>query len=265
MIAPDGTLYEIAGDGPAVVLIHGLGLNHHMWQWLLPELHGYRVLVYDLMGHGESHDPKAAPDLRMFGEQILGLIDHVGIEECAVVGFSLGGMIARRFAIDHPDRLSALAILASAHNRTENERAAIMLRVGMARRAGPGATVEAALERWFTQTFRAANPEVIGQVRGWVLANRPDIYPEIYQVMAQSDAELTDAVRGIRCPALVMTGDADPGSPPLMARRMAETIPGAEAVVLPGLRHMGLAENPALFNAPLLEFLRRALNQHSLN
>jgi len=259
MFAPDGTAYDVTGNGPAVVLVHGLGLNRQMWQWLAPELHDFRVVSYDLTGHGESPDPEGAPDLQMFGEQILRLIDHCGIVRCAVAGFSLGGMIARRFAIDHPDRLMALAILASAHGRTEDERAAIMLRVETARRSGPGATVEAALERWFTEPYRAANPEVMEQVRRWVLANWPDIYPAIYQVMAEADAELTQPISGIRCPTLVMTGDADPGSPPAMARRMADAIPGAEAVILPGLRHMGLAENPNQFNAPLIDFLNRAL------
>jgi pimeloyl-ACP methyl ester carboxylesterase len=259
MIAPDGTVYEIAGNGPAVVLVHGLGLNRQMWQWLMPDLGGFTVLSYDLIGHGQSPDPQGEPDLRMFGEQVLGLIDHCGIVRCAVVGFSLGGMIARRFAIDHPDRLTALAILASAHGRTEKERAAILVRVEMARHSGPAATIEAALERWFTAPYRNANPEVMEQVRRWVLANRPDVYPAIYQVMAEGDAELREPICAIRCPTLVMTGDADSGSPPAMARRMAEAIPGAAAVVLPGLRHMGLAENPTQFNDPLIDFLNGAL------
>ena len=259
MIVPDGTIYEISGSGPDVVLVHGLGLNRQMWQWLTPELNGFRVLTYDLTGHGESPDPKITPDLRMFSEQLLGLIDHCGVERCAVVGFSLGGMIARRFAVDHGDRLTALAILASAHDRTDEQRAGIMLRVEMARRDGPGATVEAALERWFTEPFREANPEVMGLVRGWVLANRPDVYPAIYQVMAEADAELAEPVGTIRCPTLVMTGDQDSGSSPAMTHSMAKAIPGAQAVVLRGLRHMGLAENPALFNRPLLDFLTRTL------
>lgn len=263
MIAPDGTGYEIAGEGPVVVLVHGLGLNRHMWQWLTPDLRGFRVLTYDLFGHGESPDPRGAPDLRMFGEQILGLIEHCGIDRCAVAGFSLGGMIARRFAIDHPDRLTALAILASAHGRTAEERAAILLRVEQARQSGPGATVEAALERWFNQPYRDAHPEVMDLVRRWVLANRPEVYPAIYRVMAECDAELAEPVRAIRCPTLVMTGDGDSGSPPAMAHRMAEAIPGAEAVVLPGLRHMGLAEDPAAFNRPLVGFLNRTLRAAS--
>ncbi len=255
MRAPDGTAYDIAGDGPAVVLVHGLGLDRHMWQWLLPDLGAFRVLTYDLMGHGDSPDPAGVPSLTMFARQILGLMDHCGIDRAAIAGFSLGGMIARRFVIDHPERASALAILNSAHDRTETERAAILKRVEQARADGPSATVEAALERWFTEPFRAVNPAVMDQVRAWVLANRPAVYPEIYRVLAEGDAEIAGPIHGIACPTLVMTGEEDYGNSPEMTRRMSAAIPGARAVILPGLRHMGLAEDPQRFNAPLVEFL----------
>lgn len=259
MIAPDGTVYDITGDGPPVVLVHGLGLDRHMWQWLLPDLVGFRVVTYDLLGHGESPNPPDKANLTVFSEQIIGLLDHCGIGCCSLAGFSLGGMIARRLAIDHAGRFTALAILNSVHDRTPDERAAIMMRVEQSRQSGPAATVEAALERWFTERFRRANPGVTDQVRRWVLANRPKIYSEIYQILADGDAELAEPIRTIRCPTLVMTGEEDYGNSPAMAVRMAAAIPGAEAMILPGLRHMGLAENPKLFNAPLIRFLRRTL------
>ena len=124
------TSWELHGGGPPVALIHGFGLNRGMWRWQLPVLTPhFRVLSYDLLGHGASAPPAGTPDLAMFSGQLLRLMDRCGIERSAVVGFSLGGMIARRFALDHPDRLSALAILHSAHDRTPAERAAGVQRV----------------------------------------------------------------------------------------------------------------------------------------
>ena len=255
-----GTVYEIHGQGPVVVLVHGLGLNRDMWQWLLPELvRQFRVVTFDLMGHGESADPPGDPDLAMFGGQIADLLDECGVDRCAVVGFSLGGMIARRFAIDRPGRLSALAIVNSAHGRSEAERAAILERVEAVRRAGPAATVDAALERWFTNDFRSRSPQAMNLVRQWVMANRKDVYASMYRVLAEGDAEIADSVNLIRCPTLVMTGEGDSGNSPAMARRMAAAIPGAQAVILPALRHMGLAEDPIAFNAPLVTFLSKTL------
>ena len=109
-VAPDGSAYELIGpeDAPCVVLIHGLGLNRACWQWTSPALvAGYRVLSYDLYGHGQSVDPPETPSLTLFSLQLQGLLDHRGIADAVIVGFSLGGMIARRFAQDCPDRARA--------------------------------------------------------------------------------------------------------------------------------------------------------------
>ena len=255
-----GTAWEIEGSGPAVALVHGFGLNRGMWQWQLPALTPYfRVLTYDLLGHGESASPEGTPDLAMFSGQLLGLLDRCGIERAAVVGFSLGGMIARRFALDYPDRLSALAILHSAHDRTPAERAAVRERVRHTRAHGPSANVGSALERWFTPAFRTRAPERIELVRRWITSNDPDSFSRIYPVLAEGDVEIARGLERIACPALVMTGEDDPGNTPAMSRAMAGLIPGARLVILPGLRHMALAESPPAINEPLSSFLRDAL------
>lgn len=259
--ASDGTRFEWRGDdGPAVALIHGLGLNRQMWQWQLPVLAPrYRVLAYDLYGHGDSPRPPSPANLTLFSDQLRRLLDESDVERCAVVGFSLGGMIARRFALDHADRLSALAILNSAHERTAAQRDAILKRVEQAREQGPSSTVEAALERWFSDDFRAGNPDVLDLVRQWVMANDKEVYPDIYRVLADGVDEIVEPIKTIRCPTLVMTGEEDFGNSPEMTRAIAESIAGARAVVLPGLRHMALAEAPEVFNQALVSFLDQVL------
>ena len=257
-VAPDGSTYEITGpaDAPCVVLIHGLGLNRACWQWTSPALaDGYRVLSYDLYGHGESAVPPETPSLSLFSRQLQGLLDHCGIADAVIVGFSLGGMIARRFAQDCPDRARALIILHSPHQRSAQAQAAILARVEQARDQGPHSTVEAALERWFTEGFRAANPAMMETVRGWVTANRKEVYHRIYRVLAEGIDEITAPVPPLTCPALVITGDEDYGNGPEMTRAIAAEIAGAQALILPGLRHMALAEDPDAVNTPLRRFL----------
>ena len=253
----DGTRYEVHGEaGPWVVLVHGLGLNRRMWREQIPALMpSYRVLAYDLAGHGDTPPRPKAPSLSGFSAQLVGLLDHLGIARAAVVGFSLGGMIARRFAMDRGDRLWALGILNSAHARSPEATAAIQVRVDRAREAGPSATVGAAMTRWFGEAFQSARPEVIEEVRGWILANDPAVYPGNYQVLVDGVDELIAPDPPISCPALVMTADDDPGQTPEMSRAIAAEIPGAELVVLPGLRHMGMVEAPDAYNGVLLPFL----------
>lgn len=258
----DGTSWERYGatGAPVVVLIHGLGLNRDVWQWMLPELvTQYSVISYDLYGHGKSGAPEGTPSLSMFSGQLASLLDAAGVTKAALIGFSLGGMICRRFAQDHPDRVSALVILNSAHQRTAEAQAAILKRVEQAGTDGPAATVDAAMERWFTDAFRDANPETIELVREWVLANDKAIYPTIYRVLAAGVDEITAPSPRIGSPTLVLTGDEDFGNGPEMTKAIAAEIEGAEALILPGLRHMALAEDPSAVNVPVKAFLDRVL------
>jgi len=259
-LAPDGTAYELAGpaDAPVVVLIHGLGLNRACWQWMRPALDdAYRVLTYDLYGHGESAPPPETPSLTLFVRQLAGLLNHCAVDAARVVGFSLGGMIARRFAQDAPDRTAALVILHSPHKRSAAAQAAILERVTQARDDGPAATVEAALERWFTDDYRRQAPQTLALVRGWVLANDKAVYHRIYRVLAEGVDEIVAPVPPIACPALVITGDEDFGNGPEMTAAIAAEIQGAETLILPKLRHMALAEAPDAVNRPVRDFLDR--------
>ncbi len=272
MQTPDtGTAYEIRepselsepserADAPAPVLalIHGLGLNRHIWQAHTPALTPrYRVLTYDLFGHGDSAPPPAPPSLALFSAQLRDLLDALGIAACAVAGFSLGGMINRRFALDHPHpaRAAALAIFNSPHERSPRAQREVEARAERSAAGGIGATLDEAMARWFTAEFQAARPDYIAQTRRWLLANDPVVYAQCRRVLAVGVRELIRPQPPIPCPALVMTCAEDSGSTPAMARAIAGEIPGAQTRIVPGLKHMGLVEAPAQFTAPLLQFL----------
>ena len=262
MRSPDGTAFRLDGprNAPMVVLIHGLGLNHEVWDDAVPDLARlYRVLSYDILGHGATPAPTGQPSLALLARQLADLLDHCAVRTAVVVGFSLGGMIARRFAQDFPDRASALAILHSAHRRTPAAQAAIVARVIQSQAEGPAATVEAALARWFTDGFRTANPAAISRVRGWVMANDPVTYPLFYRILADGIDGIVAPRPPIKCPALVMTADQDHGNGPEMARAIAAEIAGAQTVILAGLRHMAMMQDPVSTNAALLAFLSRAV------
>ena len=257
-IAPDGTRYELTGpkSAPVVILIHGLGLNKDCWQWLTPDLvNSYRILSYDLYGHGGSVDPTKQPSLSLFSKQLSSLLDHCDILQGVIVGFSLGGMIARRFAQDAPKRSLAMIILHSPHTRSEAAQASILARVDQARIMGPQSTVEAALERWFTSGFMEANPNLMDKVRQWVIANSREVYHTIYSVLATGIDEIVKPNPALTLPSLVLTGEEDFGNGPEMADAIAVDIEGAKVLVFPGLRHMALVEAPTVVNKPILEFL----------
>lgn len=256
-----GTYYEVSGPqgAPAVVLIHGLGLTAAVtWEAIGAALmRDYRVIRYDLNGHGQSATPPGAASLTALSEQVIALMDALGVARAALVGFSLGGMINRRVAMDHPDRVRGLGILNSPHERGEELQARVEAQAQAAGEGGPFATIDAALERWFRPEFRAAQPESVARVRATVLANDPGDYAAHRWVLAHGVRELIRPVPPITCPALVMTGEEDSGSTPAMSRAISAEIEGSDCQILPGQKHLGLIEDPESFIGPLRGFLGR--------
>ena len=262
----NGSSYQWHGDqGPVIVLVHGLGLNAQMWQWQIPVLsQHFRVLSYDLYGHGRTPRANQQHSLKLFANQIIDLLDEFDIENCAVAGFSLGGMIARRLAMDHPLRVCALAILNSPHARTSSQQQAILKRVEQVAQEGPSSTVDAAIERWFTDEYHQLNPQIINLIKQWVLANDPAVYPENYRVLAMGVDELVAPQPPIACPTLVVAAADDFGQPAEMAQAIAAEIPDSQTHVLPKLRHMALVEAPDQYNQLLQSFFMQAIPAQSL-
>ena len=262
-VSTAGTAYDLAGPegAPVVALIHGLGLTRAVtWRAMIPMLATrFRVLSYDLCGHGDTALPQDDPSLTVLSEQLVALLDELAIDKAALVGFSLGGMINRRCAMDHPDRVSALCILNSPHERGADQQRLVEERARDTSAGGPGATIEATLARWFTEEFRQAHPEVLDEVRAVVMANDHENYARHRFVLAAGVLELIRPVPPISHPALVITCENDSGSTPAMSHAIASEIQGAEVIILPALQHMGLVERPELFAEPVRAFLGRVL------
>ena len=255
--APDGTSFDLFGpeDAPAIALIHGLGLSRGVWTDHLPALgRKYRVLNYDLYGHGDSAPPHEAASLSVYSNQLASLMDHLEIQKASVIGFSIGGMINRRFAMDHSEKLQRLVILNSPHDRGEDAQKQVEERAAKVRAQGAEATLEEALKRWFTPDYLAsgAGPE---SVRHWRTLVDPESYAQAAWVLANGVRELIQPATKITHPTLVMTCENDSGSTPKMSFDIAAEIPGAITKIVPELQHLGLMEKPEAFTQPILNFL----------
>jgi pimeloyl-ACP methyl ester carboxylesterase len=253
---PIATTHRVeTGSGAPVVLVHGVGLDHSMWDAQVAALAPrFRVLRYDMLGHGQTAASRTSTDLDSYVRQLSGLLDDLGLARVSLVGFSLGGWVAGAFAADHAGRTQRLVLMNAAFRRDPEQQAALETRIERVARGGPGATATANLERWFTAEYRKRHPEVLEQVRARLLANGPG-YMTAYRMLAGSGRDFADRVPRIRCPTLVMTGADDVGSTPGMARELAAAIPGARARILPGLRHMAPVEGSDETNEHLLAFL----------
>ena len=254
---------QLSFAGPYVLLVHGLGLNKNMWEWQTKELSKFfSVISYDLYGHGESKIPEGKVDLELYSNQIKEILDFLKINKTALLGFSLGGMIARKFAIEHTDYLWALGIFNSAHKRSPKAKEAVQKRVDQTKKYGPSATVDDALERWFTKDFRSQNINVMNLIRKWVLANRKDVYPKIYQLLVDGVDELVEKKLNINCPTLILTGDEDYGNSPEMSKEICKQIDNSQTIILRGMRHMALIESHEKVNKIIIKFLNENANLH---
>ena len=255
---PGGTWYELTGPVAAdvVVLVHGVGLDLYMWDAqvdaLTPE---FRVLRYDVLGHGRTPPDPQAAKLADFARQLLDLLRHLALERIVLVGFSLGGVIAQRFAADHPRYLKGLVLMNTVYRRRPEELRGVSERLRQTEKHGPAVNADAAIERWFTPSFRTARPDVTAAVRRRLISNDATGYVCAYRVFVEADRAIGNALTAVTCPTLVITGTQDVGSTPEMARRMSADLHDAKVVLLEGLRHMAPVEDPERMNTALLDFL----------
>lgn len=235
--------YRIEGEGEPLICIHGVGSYLEAWEGVVERLSDrFRILSFDLRGHGRSSKPRGRYEIDDFVGDVLALADHTGFGSFNLAGFSLGGLIAQRLALTHQQRIRRLILLATVAGRTEEERERVAARLTALQAGDRGSHYDASLSRWLTEDFQAKNPELIAKLRQRNAENDPECYAAAYRVLAQTDfGGLLDQ---IRVPVLIATGEEDAGSNPRMARYMHERISGSKLHILPGLRHSILTEAP---------------------
>lgn len=254
----DGTIGESDGAGPPLVMIHGVGLDRSMWTAQVSAFSGrFRIVTYDLLGHGQSPAAAATSTLDDYVAQLQRVISEVADAPAFLLGFSFGGLIARAYATAFPASVAGLVLMSTVHDRSPEERTAVLDRLAKARDQGLDAAIDVALERWFSAEYRDDQKEVIADLRRRFLANDRNSFLAAYRIFATADGALASMDR-IRCPTLVMTGELDKGSSPAMAKRMAATVPNAACSIIPAGRHMMAVELADRVNAELALFLSRA-------
>jgi len=247
------TFYRLDGPdhAPVVVLAHSLGLDHTMWDPQASDLSRHvRVLRYDLRGHGASSTTPGDYTVDQLGQDVLALVDALGIQTFAIVGVSLGGLIGQSLATHAPDRLTHLVVASSS---AKPDSTAMEARRQAVLKGGMEAVQESVLARFFSPQLIQANPPVVASARRVLRSTNPEGYMGC--VAAVRDADYTAVLNRITVPTLVIGTDADPAMPwPTHGQRVAASIPGATTVMLKGA-HLSNLEAPRAFGAALFQFL----------
>ena len=254
-----GTSFIDEGEGEAILLIHGVGLNAEAWS---PQIAAFsathRVIAMDMAGHGGSRALPEQATLEDYVAQVRRLLDDLNIMAVNVVGHSMGGLIAMGLAIAHPQRVKRLCVLNSVHERSPEARAAVEARAAA---IAPGLSFDTALDRWFASDEQALRE----RAGGWLRRMDLPAYLTAYRIFATSDRAFSGRLSAILCPALFATGGGDPNSTPAMAEAMAGAVMRGSSAVIAGARHMmpltHWQETNALLSALLAERLSRFDNR----
>ncbi|MCX7896898.1 MAG: 3-oxoadipate enol-lactonase [Rhodocyclaceae bacterium] len=248
--------YQRAGSGPAVLFAHSLASDHSIWQAQVEALAAsHTAIAYDLRGHGKSSAPPGPYSFRMLAEDAAALLDALGIEKASFVGISLGGMIGQAFALDFPERLEKLVLADTTAAYPAEARALWAERIRLVRAEGLASQVQPTLERWFTPAFRAAHPQTVARIGRLIAATPLEGYIGCCEAIATLD--FLPRLPAVRAPTLVLVGEQDAGTPPAMARQLAERIPAARLAVIPGAAHLSCIEQAERFSELLIDFLAR--------
>jgi len=244
----------VASTGVPIVMSHGLGLDMHMWDGLASNLApAYPVLRYDGRGHGGSAAAVGPSTMNDLVDDAARLVREWGRGPVVWLGLSLGGMVGQGLAIRHPELVKALVLANTTARYPDAGRAVWAERIAGVERDGLANAANAAVERWFTPAFRAANAGVVAGFRDTVLRTGAAGY--LASAHAVAGVDWLDQLSSIACPTLVIAGSADTGTPVAMAQAIAERIEGAELVVLPDAAHLSVTEQPVLFEQHLRRFL----------
>jgi (E)-2-((N-methylformamido)methylene)succinate hydrolase len=256
---PDGTHVASVGSGPPMVFLHGLGLDHAMWaplaQFLAPR---FRLVCIDLLGHGENPRPAADSKLDGYAAQVIAVLDHLDIRAAAVVGCDLGGQVALATAYHYADRVNQLILLGTAYRRLKAQRDMMLKRIEQARKHGPEANADSAIQRWFSAAFQSHHKPLTDGIRARIATTEPVGYLMASKLYAWADTYTADMLRDINCPVLLLAGALDMGTTPDMARRLARALAHAKLIVVPRQRHMLALEVPDIVSESIVEFLAAA-------
>jgi 3-oxoadipate enol-lactonase len=249
-------LLEGPAGAPVVTFSHSLAADLHLWDAQAAALAGrYRVLRYDIRGHGGTDVPPPPYTLEQMADDLHGLLSALGIARTHFVGLSMGGLIGMTLALRHPGAAQSLVLADTTASYGPERKPMWDDRIRVAEAEGIEPLLDRTMEAWFTAPFRGQRPDVVDGVRAMLRPTAVAGYVGAIQAIGYGD--LREEIRAIRVPTLVLVGEEDRGTDLGMATTMHERIAGSELVVIPKAAHCSCVEAPEAFNRALLAFLAR--------
>ena len=252
-----GTFYAYnKKDTIPIVFIHGVGLTHEIWQPQLDYFKNYTTLSYDILGHGNTPLEKNQLSFDDFSDQLIHLLDELKINKVHLIGFSIGSLIARNFAIRFNSKLQSLTLLCSIFKRSDEEQKIVNERFAQAKKDLK--LSKQALKRWFSDKYLEENPDTYEKITSILSANNMSNFLKVYElfVFHKNDEKFNK----IKTNTLVMTGEHDPGSTVKMSEELSKVIAGSELKIIKNGKHLCGIECANEVNLAIKNFIDKCQN-----
>ena len=244
--------YEVGGKegAPWLVLSHSLACTVRMWD---PQVEAFqsrfRILNYDMRGHGASSAPQGPYTLEMLADDVLGLLSFLKIKTAVYCGLSIGGMIGQTLALRGNVPFDKMVLADTTHTQSPEMLKSWDDRIGIAKKQGMKALVPATMERWFTAPNRST--PAAKKIAALIAATPAAGYIGCGQAIMKLNT--TARLKDIKLPVLAITGEQDGAAPG--TKYIGEHVPGAKYVGIPNAAHIANVEQAEAFNRALREFL----------
>ena len=220
-----------------LMFIHGVGLDHQMWDPQIDNLREFSTMTYDLLGHGKTPCKKEKLNLEDFSNQLNEILEYLNIDKIHLIGFSLGSLIALDFASKLGDKIDKLILIGTTYKRSSEERSLVLDRYNQAKLNKP--ISKQALKRWFTDEYLEKNPKTYNLFMN-ILSKKPEDHKNFlkaYQLFAYHE-DNTQVIQDITSKTLVITGSDDSGSTPAMSKELTKDLVNSRYVEIKNGKHL---------------------------
>ena len=252
---PNQNYYSfIDNNTDPLVFIHGVGLDHKMWDPQINSLNNYSIITYDLLGHGKTPYNKEEINLSDFSNQLEYLLNFLKIDKINLIGFSLGSLIALDFASKFQEKLKTLTLIGTTYRRTEEQRALVIERFEQAKLNKP--ISKQALKRWFTDEYLNKHPKVYDQFIKILTKDGENHlnFLKAYKLFAYHQEDI-DIIKDIKTKTLVMTGSNDSGSTVEMSKSLSNDLINSSFIDINNGKHLCSIECADDVNINLKNFI----------